>query len=91
MIRSELNLHEGKVSAALEDARQALTLAQKAQGGVPYSSRVGQAWLLVGRALARQGQLAQSKQAVQSAIDNLSRTVDPDHPLLKDARALAQG
>jgi eukaryotic-like serine/threonine-protein kinase len=91
LIRSELNLHEDRVSAALEDARHALTLAQKAQGGVPYSTRVGQAWLLVGRALARQGDVAQSQQAVQSAIDHLSKTVDADHPLLKDARALAQG
>jgi eukaryotic-like serine/threonine-protein kinase len=88
-IRSELNLDENNVPAALDDARRALSLAQKAQGGVPYSSRVGQAWLLVGRALAKQGEGVQAKQAVQEAIEHLSKTVDPDHPLLRDARAMA--
>jgi eukaryotic-like serine/threonine-protein kinase len=89
IIRSELNLNENKVPAALDDARQALSLAQKAQGGVLYSSRVGQAWLLVGRALARQGEPDQARQAAQTAIKHLSKTVDPDHPLLKEARALS--
>jgi tetratricopeptide (TPR) repeat protein len=89
LIRSELSLDEGNPAAALDDARHALTLAQKAQGGVPYSSRVGQAWLLVGRALAEQGSAAESRKAFRAAVEHLSRTVDPDHPLLKSARNLA--
>jgi hypothetical protein len=56
---------------------------------VPYSSRVGQAWLLVGRALAEQGNAAAARKAFQSAVEHLSKTVDPDHPLLKSARDLA--
>jgi serine/threonine-protein kinase len=91
MFRSELSLNENKVGAALEAARHALLLAQKAQGGVPYSSRVGQAWLLVGRVLTRQGDPIQAREAAQEAIEHLSRTVDPDHPLLRAARELAQG
>jgi len=89
LVRAELNLDENRLDAALDDARRALALARKAQGGVPYSSRVGQAWLLLGRVLARQGNVAQARQAAQSAVDHLSNTVDPDHPLLKDARQLA--
>jgi tetratricopeptide (TPR) repeat protein len=88
LIRSELNLAENKLPAALADARRALTLAQRAQGGVAYSNRVGQAALLVARILARQGDTGQARQAAQTAIDHLSRTVDADHPWLKQAREL---
>jgi tetratricopeptide (TPR) repeat protein len=89
LIRSELYLAEDNVESSLEDARQALVLAQKAQGGVPYSSRVGHAWLLVGKALAEEGNAPQSTQAFRNAVEHLSQTVDPDHPLLKRARDLA--
>jgi eukaryotic-like serine/threonine-protein kinase len=89
LIRGELNLEENKLPAALEDARRALTLAQQARGGAPYSSRVGQASLLIARVLGRQGNSAQAKQAAQTAVDNLSRTVDAGHPWLKEARHLA--
>lgn len=89
LIRGELSLDEGKLPDALGDARRAMTLAQHEQGGVPYSSRVGQASLLLARVLARQGDTAASKQALQTAIEHLSRTVDEDHPSLRQARALA--
>jgi serine/threonine protein kinase len=89
LIRGELNLEENRLPAALEDARRALTLAQRARGGVPFSSRVGQASLLVARVLARQGAATQAKQAARTAIDNLSQTVDAGHPWLKEAHQLA--
>jgi len=89
LIRGELNLNENKLPAALDDARRALTLAQQARGGVPYSSRVGQASLLMAHILARQGNATQAKRAAQTAVDNLSRTVDAGHPWLKAARQLA--
>jgi serine/threonine protein kinase len=89
LIRGELNLDENKLPAALDDARHALMLAQHARGEVPYSSPVGQASLLIARILARQGNAIQAKQAAQTAVDNLSRTVDAAHPWLKEARQLA--
>ena len=89
LVSAELNLAENNLPAALEDARRALALAQRARGGVPYSNRVGQASLLVARVLARQGDAVQARQAAQTAIDHLTRTVDADHPWLKEARALA--
>lgn len=88
LVSAELNLAENNLPAALEDAHRALALAQRSQGGVPYSNRVGQAALLLARVLARQGDTVQAKQAAQSAIDHLTRTVDADHPWLKDAREL---
>ncbi len=89
LIRGELSLDEGRLAEALADARRALVLAQRAQGGVPYSSRVGQASLLLARIWAGSGDPTQARQAAQTAVDHLSRTVDDDHPLLKQARELA--
>jgi tetratricopeptide (TPR) repeat protein len=89
LIRGELSLQQNELPAALDDARRALTLAQQERGGVPYSSRVGQASLLIARILARQGNATQARQAAQTAVDHLSRTVDAGHPWLKEARQLA--
>jgi len=88
MIRGELGLAENSLSAALEDARRAVTLAKQLQGGVPYSSRVGQASLLLARIYVGQGNVAQAKQAAQTAVEHLAATVDTDHPSLTAAREL---
>jgi tetratricopeptide (TPR) repeat protein len=88
MIRGELGLAENSLSAALEDARRAVTLAKQLQGGVPYSSRVGQASLLLARIYVGEGDVAQAKQAAQTAVEHLAATVDTDHPSLAAAREL---
>jgi tetratricopeptide (TPR) repeat protein len=87
--RAELNLNEGRLAAAEADARKALSLAQSAQGGVPYSNRTGVSWLVLGRVRAKQGDTAGSQQALRSALEHLSNTVDADHPMLSLARQLA--
>jgi serine/threonine protein kinase len=89
--RAEVNLNEGRLAQAEADARKALALAQDAQGGVPHSNRTGLSWLMLGRVLAKKGDTVGSRQALLAAIDHLSNTVDPDHPLLLLARQLAQG
>jgi serine/threonine-protein kinase len=89
--RAELNLREGKFSAAEADARQALSIAQNAQGGIPFSNRTGLAWLMLGRVLAAQGETDRAHHAFESAISHLSKTVDAEHPMLKLARALDAG
>ncbi len=85
---AELNLADGKIGDAEADARKLLTLTQKAQGGIPYSNRTGLAWLLLGRALDRQGDRAGAHEAFQSAVRHLENTVDGDHPMLQLARQL---
>jgi eukaryotic-like serine/threonine-protein kinase len=62
---------------ALRDARQALAIAESLQGGKPYSFRVGEAWLTVGRVLFAQGDTEGAGKAFASAADQLSHTVDP--------------
>jgi serine/threonine-protein kinase len=89
--RAELNLKEGQLADAEADARKALSLAQGAQGGVPRSYRTGQAWLVLGRVLTKKGDSAAGREALLAAIDHLSNTLDPDHPLLLLARQLVQG
>ncbi|MBS0420371.1 MAG: protein kinase [Proteobacteria bacterium] len=89
--RSELNLREGQLVEAEADARKALSLAQSAQGGVPRSYRTGLAWFALGKVLAKRGDAAAARQAWLAAVDHLSNTVDPDHPLLLLARQLLQG
>jgi eukaryotic-like serine/threonine-protein kinase len=87
--RADLNLREGKFTAAEADARQALSIAQTAQGGIPYSNRTGLAWLMLGRALAAEGQSDRAHHAFQDAVTHLSKTVDEQHPMLNLARELA--
>jgi tetratricopeptide (TPR) repeat protein len=89
--RAQLNLNEGRLAQAEADARRALLLARNAQGGVPYSNRTGLSWLVLGRVLAKKGDAAGSQQALRAALENLSNTVDADHPMLLLARQLAHG
>jgi serine/threonine-protein kinase len=91
VVRADLNLKDGKLDAAEADARRALSLAQGAQGGVPRSYRTGLAWLVLGKVLAKKGDSAAGREALLAAIDHLSNTVDPDHPLLLLARQWVQG
>jgi tetratricopeptide (TPR) repeat protein len=89
--RADLNLKEGQLAEAEADARKALSLAQGAQGGVPRSYRTGLAWLVLGKVLAKKGDSVGGHEALLAAIDHLSNTVDPDHPLLLLARQWVQG
>jgi serine/threonine protein kinase len=89
--RAELNLYEGRLAQAEADARQSLALAQQAQGGMPYSNRTGVSALMLGRVLEKKGDATGSQRAIHSAIDNLSNTVDANHPMLLLARRLAPG
>ena len=91
LARGELSLAENQLPAALQDARTAVATAKQLQGGVPHSSRVGQATLLLARVQMRQGETAQARQAAQTAYEHLSATVDESHPALVEARSLSRG
>jgi hypothetical protein len=88
--RAEINLTEGRLAEAEADARQALLLAQSAQGGVPHSNRTGLSWLALGKALAQKNDADGARQAFHAAVDHLSNTVDANHPMLLLARELAR-
>jgi hypothetical protein len=75
------------LEAAEKDARQTLALAQEAQGGLPHSDRTGLAWLILGEVLEKRGDAAGAAEAFDAAVENLSHTVDADHPMLLRARS----
>jgi serine/threonine protein kinase len=89
LIRAEVNLSDGKVAGAEADARRVLDLARSTQGSKRYSYHTGLASLVLGRVLAKQGDEVGAHKAFRWAVDNLSNTVDPAHPKLLMARALA--
>jgi hypothetical protein len=87
--KAEALLIAGDTAAAAASARVALGASISLQSGLPYSQRAGRAWLLLGRALQRLGQSAGAQDAIESAVTNLSNTVDEKHPALIEARALS--
>jgi hypothetical protein len=70
------------------NARTALDMAKSLQGTVQYSNCTGLSWLVMGRALEAHGDRAQAHEAFLAAVNNLSNTVDGDHPELQQARRL---
>jgi tetratricopeptide (TPR) repeat protein len=86
--RAEVELLTGDAAAAVVDARSALGVAKSLQGTMQYSNYTGLSWLMLGRALQAQGDRAQAHEAFLAAVNNLSNTVDEDHPDLVQARKL---
>jgi len=78
-----------RIQAALDDALQALKIAQKAQGHLPYSNYTGKAWLVLGNLRQMQGNGAEAKKAYVLAAKHLANTVGDEHPDTLQARQLA--
>jgi eukaryotic-like serine/threonine-protein kinase len=89
--KAEAELAAGDAVAALADARSGLELAKSLQGTLEYSNHTGLSWLVLGRALQAHGDGVQAHEAFQSAVVNLSNTVDANHPDLVRARNLLSG
>jgi len=87
---AELQLRAGDAKGAAESARRTLTRSLTMQGGLPYSSNTGHSYLKLARALQQLGESEKARAAFASAIDHLSHTVDEEHPLLVQARALSR-
>lgn len=88
--RGETSLALGDVEAAIGDAREALAIAQRLQGGKPHSDTAGSAWLLLGRAERAAGRHAEARAALQQAAEQLEAAADPGHPEARQARALLE-
>lgn len=85
---AEVELELGNPREAADIARRALDATRSKLGNFPYSHRVGQANLLLGRALQQLGQQSEAHRALQEAVTHLSNTVDAEHPALVQARDL---
>lgn len=86
---AQVLLTKGDASAAAAMAREALDRAVALSRGSEYSYWQGRASLQLGLALATLQQHAQARTALVAAVRHLSGTVDPDHPLLLQARRMA--
>jgi serine/threonine protein kinase/tetratricopeptide (TPR) repeat protein len=87
--RSEIELRLGQVDQAIADATRAVSVLKgRAQPGV-FSSRVGRAELILGRALQIRGKGAEAQAAFRSAAEHLQSTLGADHPDTREARQLA--
>jgi hypothetical protein len=86
---TEIQLQTGDATAAAASARQTLESSIDMQGGLPYSMNTGHSYLKLARALQLLGKPEEARAALASAVDQLSNTVDEEHPLLVQARALS--
>jgi len=86
--KAEIEVATGHSTSAIREAQRALQTAGAMQGSLPYSNHTGLAALMLGRAWQSQGDPAQARMALQTAVTHLSNTVDADHPDLVRARRL---
>jgi serine/threonine protein kinase len=86
LARAELDLATSNNNASADNARRALAMATSLQGDLPHSSQAGLAWLMLGRTFVASGQAAKARRAFSAAVDELSATVDPNHPALLQAK-----
>jgi eukaryotic-like serine/threonine-protein kinase len=88
--RSTVELEAQSPDHAAADAARAVSLLQAAVKQGEVSSKLGDAYLALGRALQAQGKSEEARAAFRSALDNLQSTVGPDHPDTRSARQFAE-
>lgn len=87
--RSAIELAAGNLEQALADSNRALTLLlPKAEPG-SFTNKIGYAYLAQARALDAQGKHDDARSAAKSALENLEKSLGPDHPETRSARQLA--
>jgi serine/threonine protein kinase len=87
-LRALAGLGAGRVDEALLDARAALAESEAQRGDKAFSAWVGQAELVLGKVLRARGDGPGARQAWSGAIEQLSHSVDAEHPALREARSL---
>ncbi len=80
--KSTVELAVNHPAQAVAAAQHGLEIARSLQGDLPYSNQTAIAWLTLGRALLRNGDRAEARNAYETAIAHYSNTVDANHPQL---------
>ena len=83
----ELQLHQTDLAAS--DASRALALLRIATPPGDFSTKVGRAYLALGRALQAQGKIDEARTAFRAAAEHLRATLGPDHSDTRNAWQLA--
>ena len=89
--RAEAALALSRPTDALTDARDALAIAQRLQGGKPHSDQAGLAWLTLGRAELAAGRAAAARSAFEQGVTHLAAATGADSPESLRAKLLLKG
>ncbi|HEY2468863.1 MAG TPA: serine/threonine-protein kinase [Terracidiphilus sp.] len=84
--RSEVELAAGSAKQAEADALHALQLLNAQSESGMHSSNIGRAYLVLAQSLKAESKWNESKNAFQSAFENLQDTLGPEHPQSRAAR-----
>ena len=87
-LRAEAALALARHDEARIDAREALAIAQRLQGGKPHSDLAGQAWLTLGRVEQAAGRSSEARAAFEQALQHLQATTGASGPDTARAREL---
>jgi serine/threonine protein kinase len=87
-LESRTALAVGDSSRAIELARSALRVVEPIARGPDTSADVGEVLLILGRALAAQGQPIEARTTLERAARCLRNGYGPDHPTTREAEAL---
>jgi eukaryotic-like serine/threonine-protein kinase len=87
--RSTVELAARHPDQSAAEAARAVALLQAGVSQGKVSSKLGDAYLALGRALQSQDKSEEARAAFRSALENLQSTVGPDHPDTRLARQLA--
>jgi tetratricopeptide (TPR) repeat protein len=80
IVRGDVYLKQGNMTAAIADAERALKVSRALQGDKPYSSLAGQSLLLLARIQESRGQHFAAREFANEAMPQLTETLGADHP-----------
>jgi tetratricopeptide (TPR) repeat protein len=87
--RAEIAVAQGRLDDAEKQGKQALALAQEAQGDMRHSFITGKAWLALAKTYQAKGSMSEAREASRLASANLRSTLGDSHPLSQEAQRLA--
>ncbi|HEX3395638.1 MAG TPA: hypothetical protein VHS76_02985, partial [Steroidobacteraceae bacterium] len=91
LLRGEIELAQGKFTAAAADARMAVDRAKLEAIDPKSSAWVGEALLLLARSQLALGDRAAAAASAREALPHVEQNLDPSHPLVAEAKTLSSG
>jgi tetratricopeptide (TPR) repeat protein len=89
-IRADIERLLGRFPEAERDTRRAIDLLARASEPGVRSAGIGNAYLTLGQTLQAEGRIDEARRAGASALEHLEPTIGLNHPITRQARALAK-
>jgi serine/threonine-protein kinase len=86
--RAAVKLKLGELPGATADTRRAVEIAEKLQGGKPFSSLTGQSLLQLAEIQSVEGERTQAQATAKQALEHLTQTLGAEHPDALRAKVL---